>query len=67
MKLIQIMEQQKDSLKAVDWDTASFKAGVILRLIYETLKPIVTWTAAFFSVGIIAILTVIIHGIFGKR
>lgn len=67
MRMIRVLEEQRQAIKNVDWDQAGLKIGVILRLSYETLKPVVIWTLVFLAIGVYHVFALIFKVLLSKR
>ena len=67
MWLIQTLEEQRQAIRSVDWAQAGYKFGVIARLVYETLKPVVIWTLVFLAIGVYTIFSIVFKVLFSKN
>jgi hypothetical protein len=67
MKLIDMIATQKEQLAMVDTSSAAFKAGVVLRTLWELAKPVLFLTALFFAIGTYFLFAIIIKAAFGYK
>mgnify|MGYP000586408829 FL=1 len=67
MNIYEFKRRQEEALKGVELNASAFKVGIILMTIWNIVKPVLLWTVVFFAIGIVAILTVFVKGISGKK
>ena len=67
MKLIDMNAIQNARLAMVDTSSAAFKAGVVLRTLWELAKPVMFLTFLFFAIGTYFLFTLMIKAAFGYK
>ena len=67
MKLLDMIATHRERLALVDTSSAAFKAGVVLRTIWELSKPIIFITVLFFAIGTYFLFSFIIKAALGYK
>lgn len=53
--------------RELNTDEKAIRVGQILRVIWEISKPIVAWTLFILAVGVWAVFTILVRGVFGSK
>lgn len=67
MKIFELLQEQRQRLAAVDTSAAAFKAGVLLRTLWELAKPILLWTALILAIGVYFTFDLLIRAAIGSK
>lgn len=67
MKLLDMIAAQRDRLAMVDASSKAFRAGVVLKTLWELAKPAMLLTALFFAIGTYFLFSLIIKAALGYK